>query len=172
MRVGNEQNKKTSLAMSGLCTQVALAHREQVSLSVELDDVAEEYPELVESICENAKRYTGLFADAVHELLPEYKERDVRIFGFRWGVFFFFYLPCRFRHLAASLTNELAPSGCGQRHPGCLHRAQADDGAEGSRPCRHQRLPEPVPAGAHEEIVSATPPAPTDELFVCVRHGR
>lgn len=69
--------------MSGLCTQVALAHREQVSLSVELDDVAEEYPELVESICENAKRYTGLFADAVHELLPEYKERDVRIFGFR-----------------------------------------------------------------------------------------
>lgn len=66
--------------MSGLCTQVALAHREQVSLSVELDDVAEEYPELVESICENAKRYTGLFADAVHELLPEYKERDVRIF--------------------------------------------------------------------------------------------
>uniref|UniRef100_A0AAQ5XWZ1 DNA replication licensing factor MCM7 n=1 Tax=Amphiprion ocellaris TaxID=80972 RepID=A0AAQ5XWZ1_AMPOC len=56
---------------------VALAHREQVSLFVELDDVAEEDPELVESICENAKRYTGLFADAVHELLPEYKERDV-----------------------------------------------------------------------------------------------
>lgn len=82
-------NKKTSLAMSGLCTQVALAHREQVSLSVELDDVAEEYPELVESICENAKRYTGLFADAVHELLPEYKERDVRILGFRWAFLFF-----------------------------------------------------------------------------------
>lgn len=60
-----------------LYVQVALAHREQVSLFVELDDVAEEDPELVESICENAKRYTGLFADAVHELLPEYKERDV-----------------------------------------------------------------------------------------------
>ncbi|TMS17551.1 DNA replication licensing factor mcm7-B [Larimichthys crocea] len=56
---------------------VALAHREQVSICVELDDVAEEDPELVESICENAKRYTGLFADAIHELLPEYKERDV-----------------------------------------------------------------------------------------------
>lgn len=68
--------------MSGLCLQVALAHREQVSLSVELDDVAEEDPELVESICENAKRYTSLFADAVHELLPEYKERDVRLFDF------------------------------------------------------------------------------------------
>lgn len=60
---------------------MALAHREQVSVFVELDDVAEEDPELVESICENAKRYTGLFADAVHDLLPEYKERDVRVFA-------------------------------------------------------------------------------------------
>ena len=57
--------------------QVALAHREQVSLVVDLDDIAEEDPELVESICENAKRYMGLFADAVHELLPEYREREV-----------------------------------------------------------------------------------------------
>lgn len=68
-----------------LHVQVALAHREQVSLFVELDDLAEEDPELVESICENAKRYAGLFADSVHELLPEYKERDVRVF--------FSYLP-------------------------------------------------------------------------------
>lgn len=59
-----------------------MAHREQVGLFVELDDVAEEDPELVESISENAKRYTGLFADAVHELLPEYKERDVRFSTF------------------------------------------------------------------------------------------
>lgn len=59
---------------------MALAHREQVSLYVELDDVSEEDLELVESICENAKRYTAIFADAVHELLPEYKEKDVRIF--------------------------------------------------------------------------------------------
>lgn len=84
----------------GLCTQVALAHREQVSLSVELDDVAEEYPELVESICENAKRYTSLFADAVHELLPEYKERDVCISD--WGQVLFWFLS-RFE-----LTNELS----------------------------------------------------------------
>lgn len=48
-----------------------------MSLYVDLDDVAEEDPELVENICENAKRYSGLVADAVHELLPEYKERDV-----------------------------------------------------------------------------------------------
>lgn len=60
---------------------MALAHREQVSLYVELDDVSEEDLQLVESICENAKRYTAIFADAVHELLPEYKEKDVRIFA-------------------------------------------------------------------------------------------
>ena len=70
-----------SRLITRLCVQVALAHREQVAVFVELDDVAEEDPELVESICENAKRYTGLFADAVHELLPEYKEKDVRIFA-------------------------------------------------------------------------------------------
>ncbi|XP_006859686.1 PREDICTED: DNA replication licensing factor MCM7 [Chrysochloris asiatica] len=56
---------------------VQLAHREQVALYVDLDDVAEDDPELVDSICENAKRYARLFADAVHELLPQYKEREV-----------------------------------------------------------------------------------------------
>lgn len=44
---------------------------------VDLDDMAEEDPELVESVCENTKRYGGLFADAVQELLPEYREREV-----------------------------------------------------------------------------------------------
>lgn len=57
--------------------QVQLAHREQVAMYVDLDDIAEEDPELVESICENAKRYSRLFADAVQELLPQYKEREV-----------------------------------------------------------------------------------------------
>ncbi|TRY54245.1 hypothetical protein DNTS_010108, partial [Danionella cerebrum] len=56
---------------------VSLAHREQVSLLVDLDDLAEEDPELVESVCENTRRYTALFSDAVHELLPEYREREV-----------------------------------------------------------------------------------------------
>ncbi|XP_003422550.2 DNA replication licensing factor MCM7 isoform X2 [Loxodonta africana] len=56
---------------------VQLAHREQVALYVDLDDIAEDDPELVDSICENAKRYARLFADAVQELLPQYKEREV-----------------------------------------------------------------------------------------------
>ncbi|XP_045316516.1 DNA replication licensing factor MCM7 isoform X1 [Leopardus geoffroyi] len=56
---------------------VRLAHREQVAMYIDLDDVAEDDPELVDSICENARRYTRLFADAVQELLPQYKEREV-----------------------------------------------------------------------------------------------
>uniref|UniRef100_A0A8C9DBK2 DNA replication licensing factor MCM7 n=1 Tax=Panthera leo TaxID=9689 RepID=A0A8C9DBK2_PANLE len=44
---------------------------------IDLDDVAEDDPELVDSICENARRYARLFADAVQELLPQYKEREV-----------------------------------------------------------------------------------------------
>lgn len=45
---------------------------------IDLDDVAEDDPELVDSICENTKRYAKLFADAIQELLPQYKEREVR----------------------------------------------------------------------------------------------
>lgn len=60
-----------------MCVQVSLAHREQVALQVDLDDLAEEDPELVESVCENARRYTALFSDAIQELLPEYREREV-----------------------------------------------------------------------------------------------
>lgn len=48
-----------------------------MALYVDLDDVAEDDPELVDSICENAKRYSRLFADVVQELLPEYKEKEV-----------------------------------------------------------------------------------------------
>ncbi|XP_048476043.1 DNA replication licensing factor MCM7 isoform X1 [Rhincodon typus] len=56
---------------------VQIAHREQIALYVDLDDVAEEDPELVDSICENTRRYVSLFADAVQELLPRYKQREV-----------------------------------------------------------------------------------------------
>ncbi|KAJ6655576.1 hypothetical protein lerEdw1_005047 [Lerista edwardsae] len=55
----------------------ALAHREQVALYVDLDDVAEEDPELVDAVCENTKRYERIFADAVWQLLPQYRQREV-----------------------------------------------------------------------------------------------
>lgn len=50
-----------------------------MALYIDLDDVAEEDPELVDSICENTKRYARLFADSVQELLPLYKEREVSV---------------------------------------------------------------------------------------------
>ncbi|XP_059850500.1 DNA replication licensing factor MCM7 [Hypanus sabinus] len=56
---------------------VQIAHREQVALYIDLDDIAEEDPELVDSICENTRRYVNLFADAIQEVLPQYKEREV-----------------------------------------------------------------------------------------------
>lgn len=35
-------------------------------------------PELADNIVENARRYKQLFEDAVFEMLPDYKEREVR----------------------------------------------------------------------------------------------
>lgn len=55
---------------------VHLAQREQVSLCIDLDDLAELEPELAEHVVENARRYAVLFADAVSELLPEYRQGE------------------------------------------------------------------------------------------------
>ncbi|NXP71293.1 MCM7 factor, partial [Ramphastos sulfuratus] len=55
----------------------ALAHRQQVALYVALDDVAEEDPELAEAVAENVRRYGRLCAEAVQELLPRYRRREV-----------------------------------------------------------------------------------------------
>ncbi|XP_065177638.1 DNA replication licensing factor mcm7-B-like [Sycon ciliatum] len=55
---------------------VRLAHREQIALTIDLDDVAEIDQELAENIAKNSRRYQALFCDAIHELLPDYKERE------------------------------------------------------------------------------------------------
>lgn len=60
--------------------QKLLAHREQVALVIDVDDVAESDPDLADGIVDNTRRYITLFGDAVHELLPEYKEREVMFF--------------------------------------------------------------------------------------------
>lgn len=49
----------------------------QVDLCVELDDVEEFDPSLAESIQKNTKRYVKIVSDAVQNLLPDYKSRDV-----------------------------------------------------------------------------------------------
>ena len=56
---------------------MSIAHREQTSLTIDLDDVEESDPDLVESLINNTVRYTNIFSDAVCEILPDYKEREV-----------------------------------------------------------------------------------------------
>ncbi|CAG0879729.1 unnamed protein product [Darwinula stevensoni] len=55
---------------------VKLAHREQVSLVIDLDHVADFNSDLAEAIQDNARRYTNLIADIVYELMPQYKEHE------------------------------------------------------------------------------------------------
>ncbi|PSN40226.1 DNA replication licensing factor Mcm7 [Blattella germanica] len=56
---------------------VKLAHREQVGLTIELDDVHEFDSDLADAIIGNTRRYGNIAADIVYELLPDYKEREV-----------------------------------------------------------------------------------------------
>jgi len=55
-----------------------LAHREQVALTIDVDDVNEHDPDLADAILENTRRYLQIFGDAVHDLLPEYKVKEVQ----------------------------------------------------------------------------------------------
>ncbi|CAG0882520.1 unnamed protein product [Cyprideis torosa] len=54
-----------------------IAHREQVLLEVDVDDVAAFNEDLASSILENTPRYQSLFSEAVFDLLPQFKEREV-----------------------------------------------------------------------------------------------
>jgi len=54
-----------------------IAHREQIVLSVDVEDIEEADPELAEAIINNTVRYSDIFSDAIYEMLPNYKEREV-----------------------------------------------------------------------------------------------
>ena len=58
-----------------------MAHREQVELVIDLDDLEQFDPDLAEAVQENTRRYVQLFADVVQDLLPGYKEKDVSYFS-------------------------------------------------------------------------------------------
>ena len=49
-----------------------------MGLIIDLEDLVDTNAELVEAIIENTGRYQNIFADAIAELLPQYKEKDVR----------------------------------------------------------------------------------------------
>lgn len=55
---------------------IKIAHREQVELQIDLDDVQQEDPDLADSIVNNTRRYVEIFSDAVYGMLPDYKERE------------------------------------------------------------------------------------------------
>lgn len=52
-----------------------LAHREEVELIVDLDDIIEFDAELADAIRQNARRYQQLFSEVVFEMLPELRMR-------------------------------------------------------------------------------------------------
>ena len=44
---------------------------------MDLDDVSNYDPDLCDAIVENTRRYVGLFADVVQDVLPSYKQKEV-----------------------------------------------------------------------------------------------
>ncbi|EDW17890.1 DNA replication licensing factor Mcm7 [Drosophila mojavensis] len=56
---------------------VKLAHREQVLITIDLDDLAEFNESLAEAVIENCRRYVSIFSDVIAELLPSYKQQEV-----------------------------------------------------------------------------------------------
>ncbi|XP_044266718.1 DNA replication licensing factor Mcm7 [Tribolium madens] len=54
-----------------------LAHREQVALYIELDDLFAHDEDLAKAAINNTRRYTTLFSDIVFELLPTFVEREI-----------------------------------------------------------------------------------------------
>lgn len=54
-----------------------LAHREQVGIVIDLDDLAEFNESLAEAVQQNVRRYVLFFSAVISELIPNYKERDV-----------------------------------------------------------------------------------------------
>ena len=49
----------------------------QTAIVIDLDDLAEQDPELAEAVKENTRRYNILLADVIESLLPDYKEKEV-----------------------------------------------------------------------------------------------
>ncbi|CAF0807088.1 unnamed protein product [Brachionus calyciflorus] len=53
-----------------------LANRDQISMTIDLNDVACLDQDLADACLNNSKRYIDLFYETVQELLPEYKDKD------------------------------------------------------------------------------------------------
>jgi DNA replication licensing factor MCM7 len=49
-----------------------------VALIIELDDVYEFDSGLAEAVVNNTRRYVSIASEVVYEMLPDYKQREVR----------------------------------------------------------------------------------------------
>ncbi|GIY32709.1 hypothetical protein CDAR_295161 [Caerostris darwini] len=56
-----------------------MAHRDQVMLTIDLDEIAEMFKELCDAVSHNARRYTTLFAEVFQEMLPNYKTQEMNM---------------------------------------------------------------------------------------------
>uniref|UniRef100_A0A1A9W3H0 DNA replication licensing factor MCM7 n=1 Tax=Glossina brevipalpis TaxID=37001 RepID=A0A1A9W3H0_9MUSC len=70
----NDEGKKSFIYAQQL---VKLAHREQVLITIDLDHLSEYNEGLSEAVINNCRRYASMFGDAITDILPNYKERDV-----------------------------------------------------------------------------------------------
>uniref|UniRef100_A0A1B0FC91 DNA replication licensing factor MCM7 n=1 Tax=Glossina morsitans morsitans TaxID=37546 RepID=A0A1B0FC91_GLOMM len=70
----DEEGKKVFVYAQQL---VKLAHREQTLLTIDLDHLSEYNDGLSDAVINNCRRYTSMFADAITEMLPNYKQRDI-----------------------------------------------------------------------------------------------
>lgn len=73
--VDPENGKKNFVYASQL---VKLAHREQTMLTIDMDHLQEFNDSLVEAVQLNCRRYSSIFSDVIMEMLPTYKEREIR----------------------------------------------------------------------------------------------
>lgn len=49
---------------------------------MDLDDLNEINKELAKAVTENTRRYTNMVSDAVYEMLPDYKHKEVKMISF------------------------------------------------------------------------------------------
>lgn len=74
-KVDPDSGKKDFVYASQL---VKLAHREQTLLTIDMDHLQEFNEGLTEAVQINCRRYSSIFSDVIMEMLPSYKEREIR----------------------------------------------------------------------------------------------
>lgn len=75
MEFAEEKNNRKVFKYASQITH--LAHRDQVAMYLDLDDLEAYDSDLCQKVLENSKRYIAFLYEIVQGLLPEYKTREV-----------------------------------------------------------------------------------------------